>query len=81
MTTPLDKLVHVLKDQSEVIERLSIDHAVERTLIAGLVATLVARDLLAEVDFDAIARIGSTLGNPAFTTSLLRRIELIQRDF
>ncbi|ATU91708.1 hypothetical protein [Phyllobacterium zundukense] len=76
----LNGLPGVPKDQSEAIERLSMDYAVERTLIAGILAGLAARGLLGQVDFEAIARVGSAVGNSDFSTLLANRIDTLRQS-
>lgn len=68
----------VLKDQSEAIETLSLDYAVERTLIAGILAGLARRGLVEQVDFDSIVQVGSALGSSDFAKRLSIRIEMLR---
>ncbi len=68
----------VLKDQSEAIEQLNMDYAVERTLIAGILAGLTTRGLFEQVDFETIAQVGSALGSSDFAKRLAMRIETLR---
>jgi hypothetical protein len=79
MNTP-NGLSKVLNDQAAMIEKLHLDYAVERTLIAGILAALAARGLAAEINFEGIAQVALTAGSPEFGLSVLRRIETIRQS-
>ncbi|PSH67716.1 hypothetical protein CU102_17675 [Phyllobacterium brassicacearum] len=55
-----------------------MDYAVERTLIAGILAGLTTRGLLEQIDFDTIAQVGSALGSSDFAKRLAMRIETLR---
>jgi len=74
----LNGLSSVLKDQSETIERLNMDYAVERTLLAGVLAGLSARSLLGIVNFEKIEEVAAHVGDREFVLSLTKRIEMLR---
>lgn len=63
-----------------MIERLSMDYAVERTLIAGILSNLSANGISDIIDFDVIAETACSVGDASFALTLAERINTIRGD-